>query len=55
MKPIAKALLIILICISVTLMGCGIKEYSENKESGFDKEIIKEIDQIGRASCRERV
>ena len=44
MKPIVKALILILICISVTLMGCGIKEYSENKELGFDKDIIKEID-----------
>ena len=43
MKSIVKTLILILICVSIILMGCGIKEYSENKEPAFNADTIKEI------------
>ena len=43
MKPIVKALILILIFVSVVLMGCSTKEYSQNKEPGFDEDTLKEI------------
>ena len=43
MKSIVKAMILILIFVSAVLIGCNTKEYSENKEPGFDGDIIKEI------------
>lgn len=43
MKLTVKALILILICILVFLMGCGTKEYSQYKEPGFDEGTLKEI------------
>jgi len=43
MKPTVKSLILILIFVSVVLMGCSTKEYSQNKEMGFDEDIIEEI------------
>jgi hypothetical protein len=43
MKTLIKALILILICVLVFLMGCGTKEYSQYKEPGFNEDTLKEI------------
>jgi hypothetical protein len=43
MKLTVKALILILVFVSVIIMGCGTKEYSQYKEVGFDKDTLKEI------------
>jgi hypothetical protein len=43
MKLTVKALILMLIFVSVIIMGCGTKEYSQYKEVGFDKDTLKEI------------
>jgi hypothetical protein len=43
MKLTVKALILILICVLVFLIGCGTKEYSQYKEPGFNEDTLKEI------------
>jgi hypothetical protein len=42
MKLLAKAAILIFICVLVALAGCAKKDYSEYKEQGFSQDILAE-------------
>ncbi len=43
MKLTAKAIILMLICVLVFLMGCETKQYSQYEEPGFNEDTLKEM------------
>ena len=49
MKTIITIIIFLLICVSVILIGCVKKDYSEHEEPGFNNAILKEVNlEIGK-------